>query len=144
MDERALGIIALGVGIAIAALITALVARSIPERSTSNVARSEGEPSFREGTAEAAPSRTSSPAVLALPTPAPSANPGIGLGVFIAILGALIALIGLAMGLAADTGNSAPRQAVAALWTIAGLIGLVIAAIGTGIAAITHVLKSPR
>jgi hypothetical protein len=45
-------------------------------------------------------------------------------------VGAFIAVIGLVAGLSAQPGDSAPRQTVAALWIIEGLLGLLISAVG--------------
>jgi hypothetical protein len=45
-------------------------------------------------------------------------------------VGAFIAVIGLVTGLTAQPGDSAPRQTVAALWMIEGLLGLLISAVG--------------
>ena len=45
-------------------------------------------------------------------------------------VGAFIAVIGLVAGLSAQPGDSAPRQTVAALWMIEGLLGLLISAVG--------------
>lgn len=61
-------------------------------------------------------------------------------GTMVIIVGTVVATIGLAMGIGADPGNSSPRQAVAALWIIGGLIGLGIVAIGIATVAITRVL----
>jgi hypothetical protein len=71
-------------------------------------------------------------------------NPAFAWNVAVIVVGGLIAAIGLGAWLLADPTNSAFRQTVAALWLIAGLLGLVIAAIGTLGATIVHVLKRPN
>jgi hypothetical protein len=53
----------------------------------------------------------------------------------------LIGLIGLAVALTAAPGDSAPRQTVAALWVIQGLIGLLIAAVGILGATLVHAFR---
>jgi hypothetical protein len=59
-------------------------------------------------------------------------------------VGALIAFIGLIVGLSADPENSALRQTVKALWVIQGLIGLLIAAVGIPGATIANMLHGDR
>jgi hypothetical protein len=86
------------------------------------------------------------------PTPAPNPYPTLPRlspgeqafrwNITIIVVGALIGIIGA--GLLADPTNSALRQTVAALWLIAGLLGLVIAAIGTLGATLAHVMLAVR
>jgi hypothetical protein len=67
------------------------------------------------------------PVVASLP---PANVSGAGWNVVVILIGGVIAIIGLFFGLTADVSGSAPRQTVAALWTIEGLIGLLIVAVG--------------
>ena len=57
------------------------------------------------------------------------------------MIGSLIAVIGLINGLTVNPESSAFRQTVAALWVIQGLIGLLIAAVGTLGATLVHALR---
>ena len=60
------------------------------------------------------------------------------------VLGLLIAVAGLSLGGFVDTSDSAIRQTVAALWMLCGLVGLLIAAVGTLGATIAHAIKVSR
>jgi hypothetical protein len=70
--------------------------------------------------------------------PWPRAKIAIGWNVAVIVVGALIAVIGLINGLAADPENSALRQTVAALWVIQGLFGMLIAVVGILGATLVH------
>jgi hypothetical protein len=50
--------------------------------------------------------------------------------ILVIAVGLLIAIVGLAYGLCVDPGDSAPRQTVAALWVVQGILGLLISAVG--------------
>ena len=58
--------------------------------------------------------------------------------------GSIFALGGFVAWIGADPANSAFRQTVAALWLIAALMGLIIAAVGVLGATIVHALESDR
>ena len=57
------------------------------------------------------------------------------------VVGSIFALGGFVAWIGADPANSAFRQTVAALWLIAALMGLVIAAIGVLGATIVHAIE---
>ena len=50
--------------------------------------------------------------------------------ILVIVIGLLVAIVGLGYGLFAGPGDSAPRQTVAALWVVQGILGLLIAAVG--------------
>jgi hypothetical protein len=60
------------------------------------------------------------------------------------VVGSIFALGGFVAWIGADPANSAFRQTVAALWLIAALMGLIIAAVGVLGATIVHALESDR
>jgi hypothetical protein len=68
-------------------------------------------------------------------------NPALAWNVVIIVAGIFIAVIGLGAWLIADPSNSAFRQTVAALWLIAGLLGLVITAIGVLGVSLVYTLR---
>jgi hypothetical protein len=71
-------------------------------------------------------------------------NPAFAWNVAVIVAGSLIGVIGLGAWLVADPTNSALRQAVAALWLIAGLLGLLIAAVGVLGATIVNAIGHSR
>jgi len=68
-------------------------------------------------------------------------SPALGWNIVTIFVGAIFAFCGFAAWLGADPANSAFRQTVAALWLIAALMGLVIAAIGVLGATIVHAIE---
>jgi uncharacterized membrane protein len=60
------------------------------------------------------------------------------------VVGFVIAFVGLAAGLTADPEESAIRQIVAATWTLCGIVGLLIAAVGLLGATVIHAIKVAR
>jgi hypothetical protein len=79
--------------------------------------------------------------ISAYPTVARRATVAIGWNVAVILVGSLIALIGVFAWLLADPGDSAPRQTVAALWLLAGILGVLIAAVGILGATLAHALR---
>jgi hypothetical protein len=63
-------------------------------------------------------------------SPSTPTTAAFGWNIAVVVTGCIIALSGIMAWARADVGDSAPRQAVAALWLIQGLIGILIAAIG--------------
>jgi hypothetical protein len=71
-------------------------------------------------------------------------GPALGWNTVVIVIGMAIAFIGLARSSTAEIGDSAFRQAVAALWAVQGILGLLIAAIGVLGATIASALFRTR
>jgi cation transporter-like permease len=64
-----------------------------------------------------------------------------GWNIVVIVIGALVALIGIFAWLFADTGDSALHQTVAALWLLAGILGILISAVGILGATLAYALR---
>jgi hypothetical protein len=76
--------------------------------------------------------------------PVAGIDPAFAWNVAVIVAGGIIGVIGLGAWLVADPTNSALRQAVAALWLIAGLLGLLISAVGVLGATIVNAISQSR
>jgi hypothetical protein len=85
-----------------------------------------------------APIRSTPLANTARAVSASATSAAFGWNVVVIVVGSVIAVIGLLVWAAADPTNSALRQTMAALWLIAALLGLLIAAAGVLGTTIVH------
>jgi hypothetical protein len=142
VTDSALVLLFIFVGLPVIGFIIYQIYVVVREASRSVAAR---EAEMRAAFADAAATANDK---MSVPTAAPPAiatkiSPALIFNIITIVIGVLVAVVGFAAWIGADPTNSALRQTVAALWLIAALLGLVIAAIGVLGVSLVHTLRRP-